>query len=62
MSVRQQTGRQVAFPDSDSLESSHWDAVFAVVSVESVMVVHRLMIDVTLPHEHQLSDAIQSDL
>jgi hypothetical protein len=49
-------------PDSDSLESSRWDAVFVVVSVESVMVVHRLMIDLTLSDRCRLFDAIQSDL
>jgi hypothetical protein len=37
-------------------------AVFVVVSVESVMDMHRLVIDVTLPREHQPSDAIQSGL
>ncbi len=35
-------------PDSDSVESSCSGAVVVVVSVESVMVVHRLVIDLTL--------------
>ncbi len=62
ISVRRQTGRQATFPDSGAVESSRWDAVVVVVSVESVMNVHRLVIDVTLPRQHQPSNAIQSGL
>jgi len=57
--LRRQTGRRVAFPDSGKLESSRSEAVVVVVSVESVIVTRRSMVDLTLPDKRQLSSVME---